>query len=63
MTKDNIGVNQLLLHFQNALYGTMVASVLYYLKFTNSLTIIGFEINPYNPCVTKKAFDESQMKI
>ena len=41
----------------------MVASVLYNLKFTNSLTIIGFEINPYNQCVTKKAFDESQMKI
>jgi hypothetical protein len=31
---------------QNALYGTMVASLLYYRKFTKSLTSIGFEINP-----------------
>ena len=53
----------MLLRFQNDLYGTMVASLLYYRKFANSLTSIGFDINPYNPCVTNKVIDSSQMTI
>ena len=41
----------------------MVASLLYYNKFTESLTSIGFEINPYNPCVANKAIDGSHITI
>ena len=41
----------------------MVAIVLYYHKFTKSLTIIGFEINPYDTCVTNKVIDGSQITI
>ncbi len=52
---------QLLVQCQNALYGTMVASLLYYYKFTKSLTSVGFEINPYNPCVANKIVDGTQM--
>ena len=63
VTKDKRGAKQLLLHFQNALYGTMVASLLYYSKFTKSLTSIGFEINRYDPCVANKVIDSSQMAI
>jgi hypothetical protein len=51
------GVRQLLVQCQNALSGTMVASLLYYRKFTKSLTEIGFELNPYNPCVANKQDD------
>jgi hypothetical protein len=43
---DKKGMKQSLLQCQNALYGTMVASLLYYRKFTKSLTSVGFEINP-----------------
>jgi hypothetical protein len=41
-TTDKKGVRQLLVQCQNVLYGMMVASLLYYRKFTKSLTEIGF---------------------
>jgi hypothetical protein len=47
-TTDKKGKQQLLVvQCQNALYGTMVESLLFYRKFTKSLIGIGFEINPY----------------
>jgi hypothetical protein len=51
--KDKKGSKQLLVQFQNALYGTMVVSLLYYRKFVKSLMDIDFVINPYDPCVAK----------
>jgi hypothetical protein len=62
-TTDKKGVKQLLVQCQNALYGTMVASLLYYRKFTKSLTEIGFELNPYDPCVANKVIEGKQMTI
>jgi hypothetical protein len=41
----------------------MVASLLYYRKFTKSLTSVAFEINPYDPCVANKTVDGTQMAI
>ena len=63
ITTDKKGVKQLLVQCQNALYGTMVASLLYYRKFTKSLTDIGFEINPYDPCMANKMIEGEQMTI
>jgi hypothetical protein len=54
---------QLLVQCQNALYGTMVASLLYYRKFLKSLTDIDFIINPYDPCVANKIIEGKQMNI
>jgi hypothetical protein len=48
---------------QNALYGTMVASLLYYRKFVKSLTDIDFVINPYDLCVTNNIIEGDQMTI
>jgi hypothetical protein len=62
-TTDKKGTKQLLVQCQNALYGTMVASLLYYRKFTKSLTEIGFELNPYDPCVANKMIEGKQMTI
>ena len=62
-TTDKNGVKQLLVQCQNALYGTMVARLLYCRKFIKSLTDIGFKINPYNPCVANKMIDGQQMTI
>jgi hypothetical protein len=42
VTTDKKGTKQLLVQCQNALYGTMVASLLYYHKFTKSLMSVGF---------------------
>jgi hypothetical protein len=63
ITTDKKGTKQLLVQCQNALYGTMVASLLYYHKFTKSLTSVGFKINPYDPCVANKIVDSTQMTI
>jgi hypothetical protein len=62
-TKDKKGVSQLIVQCQNALYGTMIASLLYYRKFTKTLTDDGYEINPYDPCVANKIIDGKQMTI
>jgi hypothetical protein len=63
VTTDKKGVKQLLVQCQNALYGTMVASLLYYRKFVKSLTDIDFVINPYDPCVANKMIEGEQMTI
>jgi hypothetical protein len=53
--KDKKGSKQLLVQFQNALYDTMVASLLYYRKFVKSF--------PYDPCVANKMIEGNQMTI
>jgi hypothetical protein len=63
VSKDKKGSKQLLVQCQNALYGTMVASLLYYGKFVKSLTDIDFVINPYDPCVANKMIEGDQMTI
>ena len=63
VSMDKKGIKQLLVQCQNALYGMMVASLLYYHKFTKSLTDIGFEINPYDPCMANKMIEGEQMTI
>ena len=57
------GLKQLLVKFQNALYGTMFASLLHYRKFTKSLTDVGFKINPYDLCAANKMIDGQKMTI
>jgi hypothetical protein len=60
---DKKGVRQLVVKCKNALYGTMVASLLYYRKFTKSLMEIGFKLNPNDPCVANKMIKGKQMMI
>ena len=57
------GVKQLLLQCHNAIYGTMLASLLYYKKFMKSLLLIRFKINPYDPCIANKMINGKQMTI
>jgi hypothetical protein len=63
ISKEKKGSKQLLVQCQNALYGTMVASLLYYGKIVKSLTDIDFLINPYDPCVANKMIEGDQMTI
>ena len=63
VTTDKHGNKQLLVECQNALYGTMVASLLYYEKFTASLRSEGYEMNPYDPCVWNKMINGKQCTI
>jgi hypothetical protein len=63
VTRDKKGVKQLLVQCRSALYGTMVAILLYYRKFVKSLLIIGFSLNPYDPCIANKDIEGKQMTI
>jgi hypothetical protein len=63
VTTDKKGIKQLTVQCQNAIYGTMMASLLYYKKFSKSLIHIVFKFNPYDPCVANKQMSGSQMTI
>jgi hypothetical protein len=63
VSKDKKGSKQFLVQCHNALYGTMVASLLYYREFVKILTDIDFAINPYDPCVANKMIEGEQMTI
>ncbi len=60
---DKQGRMQLLVECLNAIYRTMVASLLYYCKFTRSLKTQGYTMNPYNPCVWNKMIEKKQITI
>ena len=47
----------------NALYGIMKAALLFYIKFVENLRSIGFQINPYDPCVANKIVDGAQLIV
>ena len=47
----------------NAIYGTMVAGLLYYHKFSSSLNKRGFKVNPNDPCVWNRDIKCKQMTI
>jgi hypothetical protein len=57
VSKDKKGMRQLLVQCQNALYGTIIASILYYQKFVKSLTDIDFMIHPYDPYLANKKIE------
>jgi len=47
VTMNKSGQKVLIVECLNAIYGTMVAALLYYKKFVKSLTKQGFKLNPY----------------
>jgi len=53
----------LLVQCMNALYGSMIASVLFYKKLVASLKLNGFRLNPYNPCVANKVIEGTVLTI
>ena len=63
VTVGKKGEKQLLVQCLTALYGTMVASLLYYKKFVKSLKSKGFRLNPYDPCVANKQVKGEQLTV
>ena len=53
----------LLVQCLNAVYGTMVAALLFYKKFVKSVTKQGYKINPYDGCMANKVIKGKQIKI
>jgi hypothetical protein len=46
-----------------ALYGMLVASILYYKKFRKDIKSIGFEVNPYDICVANRTIKGKQHTV
>ena len=63
VTKDKKGVQTLLVECWNAIYGTMIAGLLYYRNFSESLTAQGYTANDYDPCVWNKTIKDKQCTI
>ena len=57
------GQKVLIVECLNAIYGMMVAALLYYKKFVKSLTKQGFKLNPYDGCVTNKIVKGKKITI
>ena len=57
------GEKVLLVQCMNALYGTMVASLLFYKNFVTSLKKNGFVLNPYDACVANKTVDGKVLTV
>ena len=51
------------MHLEKALYGMMKNALLFYYKLVADLRSIGFELNPYDPCIANKMVDEHQLTI
>jgi hypothetical protein len=63
VTTNKKGQKVLIVDCLNAVYGTMVAALLYYKKCVKSLTKKGFKLNPYNRCVANKVVNGKQSTI
>ncbi len=63
LAMNSKGVNSLLVECYNVIYGTMVAGLLYYRKFSSSLKNRGFTVNPYDPCVWNRVVVGKQMRF
>jgi hypothetical protein len=46
-----------------ALYGMLIASILYYKKFRKDIESIGFEVNPYDICVANRRVQGKQHTV
>ncbi len=57
------GRSVLYLRLQKALYGMMKRALLFYRKLVSELQEMGFEMNPYDPCVANKMVNGIQMTI
>ena len=47
------GKKVLYVELMKAMYGQLIAALLWYNKFRGDLESIGYEFNPYDPCVAK----------
>ena len=63
VSTNKTGQKVLIVECLNAVYGTMVAALLYYKKFVKSLTKHELKLNPYDGCVANKTVKGKQMTV
>jgi hypothetical protein len=61
--KDESGKLVLYVELLNALYGTLKAALLFWNLLSSRLVLWGFEINPYDWCVTNKMIEAKQCTL
>ncbi len=54
VTTNAKGKAVLYVQLEKAVYGMMKSALLFYPKLVANLTSLGYEINPYDPCVGNK---------
>ena len=57
VTTNAKGKSVLYVQLEKAVYDMMMSALLFYRKLVDDLTSIGFDINPYDPCVANKMID------
>ena len=57
------GVPMLYVLIEKALYGMLRAALLFYRKLRADLEYMGFEVNPYDPCVANRIVNGSQCAV
>jgi hypothetical protein len=63
VTTTKTGQKVLIVECLNAVYGTMVAALLYFKRFLKSLVKQGFKLNPYDRIVAKKIVKGKQFTV
>ena len=63
VTKDKKSEKVLIVQCLNAIYRTMVASLLYYNKFVKTLKMTVFKLKPYDHCVANHLVNNNQQTI
>lgn len=61
--EDSSGKPILYVQLQKALYGMLKSALLFYRKLVTDLTDMGFQLNPYDPCVANKMVNGKQITI
>ena len=62
VAKEN-GKDVIYVILEKALYGTLLAALLFWQNLSGELKKWGFEINPYDFCVANKMFDVKQCRV
>ena len=57
------GVPMLYVRLPKALYGMLRAALLFYKRLRSTLEEMGFEINPYDPCVANMMVEGGQITV
>ena len=63
VTHSKSGIPMLHVHLTKALCGMRRAALLFYKKLRPDLELIGFEINPCDPCVANMQINEARLTV
>ena len=63
VTTNAKGKPVLYVQLEKAVYGMMKSALLFYRKLVADLVSLGFDINPYDPCVANKIINDKQMTV